>query len=87
MFICSIQVNTAYYGSKCCCINSVLIIFLSLQKYFVQGVASVGSEGVKMNIQLKEITDDEVHIALKRAVEQVKRNLPELHIPVRITPV
>jgi unsaturated chondroitin disaccharide hydrolase len=30
-----------------------------------------------MNIQLKEITDDEVHIALKRAVEQVKRNLPE----------
>jgi unsaturated chondroitin disaccharide hydrolase len=30
-----------------------------------------------MNIQLKEITDDEVHIALKRAAEQVKRNLPE----------
>ena len=30
-----------------------------------------------MNIPLKEITDDEVHIALKTAVEQVKHNLPE----------
>lgn len=30
-----------------------------------------------MNIPMKEITDGEVHIALKIAVEQVKRNLPE----------
>lgn len=30
-----------------------------------------------MNIPVKEITDDEVHIALEIAVEQVKRNLPE----------
>lgn len=30
-----------------------------------------------MNIPLKEITDDEVHIALISSIEQVKRNLPE----------